>query len=1327
MQSITVADGLSQGFITALYQDRQGFIWIGTLDGLNRYDGYSVRRFTNQPFNPFSLSNSAYITHIQEDTEGLLWIGTSENIYVFDPATERFFNIGLQTDRLPKGGVMTITMDGAGTIFIHAPDANNPIGIFRMVVPRHFGQQLRHHQAPLNGVAVEPVPVPPDMSAPVNLMPCVADTLLLVRNWKGQAARWVSTHARFEPYDLVNIQTGSPADYSILWNKETGSVFRSRLPDGQQALTLPDAWREVVRLRDGNRVTFNGMDNVLYKMTTEEPIPSLLALNLRKDPLFTPFLRFSYPINAVLVDRGEVIWAGTGGRGVQKVNLRSLAFHHFLPEKSIYNLREMSDGRIWSGKFSPYALLNLSTGQLEPAFWASFFKDQQVYNLLNDSAGNIWFIQEGTKEGKPGSIVLWEKTGRQYREVASIPAYREMIAEQLMEDKQGNIWVAAHEGHLFRCRADDRSTASFDFSSTLADDKNLTSYAICEDSEGRIWIGTNRGLVEARNPGHEGGPTFDVYLHNPADTQSLNRSWVMCICADPADPNLLWVGTRGGGLNCLNKKTRHFTHFIEANGLADNVVYGIVPDDDGNLWCSTNRGLSRFTPRTGLFVNYLESDGLPNNEFNTGAYLRISDGRLLFGGVNGLTILVPDDIKRSTYLPPAVITGLRVRGSLLEPAREGSPLQFAPGFEQMLTLPFDQNNVTFEFAALDFANSSTNRFRYQMAGLDHNWIYSGTGHSANYASLPPGKYTFQVQAATADGDWNPQPATFVLVILPPWYRSWIAYLLYFLTAVGLAWWYIRFRERRLRVQHSIELEQQELGRLKELNVFKNRLFANITHEFRTPLTLILGLAERLRRDHQREDVPSHAKNIILQSNDLLDLVNQMLDLTKLDSNELILHEVQGNLSAFIRYQMESFQSLAKHKSVQLTVETELPDLMLDFDPQRFRQILANLLSNAIRHTPPGGVIVVRLCRPDEHHAALSVSDTGEGIAPDDLPYIFERFYQGRSSRHEQGTGGIGLALTRELAVLAGGEIRAESTPGQGATLTVTLPIRNEAPVLSGDSTVKKLRFEPTAVPQPSTETAHLPLLLLIEDNAVVADYLQLCLHGHYRLHLASNGEKGIQKAFDLIPDLVLSDVMMPLKDGFEVTNILKNDDRTSHIPIVLLTAKTQLDDRLEGRRRGANAYLTKPFNEEELLLVLANLLDIQRRWKIRYAAGPPPEPPAVELSVTSPDAFHPEDEFMKKIYGIFEKNYAEETFNLDQLCRLTGMSSSQLHRKLAALTGQPAIQMLRTYRLNKAHELLRTRPDLNVSEVCFMVGFKNSAHFSRLFSKMFGRPPSEVV
>ena len=1328
IQSLTVADGLSQGLITRIYQDRQGFIWIGTLDGLNRYDGYTIRRFNEDPLSPFSLTGSTYITDICEDREGLLWIGTDEALYVFDPATERFYNISRQISNLPTNKVVRIATDQDGDILIHMPGPTDPTGLYHLEVPPRFSVQLRYTSNPLTGLAAQKVTVPADAVTPFSLESCLGDTLFLLRDHVGKGFRYSKSTYHFKPIDIRILDS---AGTGIVWNGETGFFYRRKMEDGRDSLLDPMLFRSLFYLKDSSFITYSQQEEFLYKGRSDTPfrlwtVNESHPGNLSETGL-TPLMKLPLSVNVLEKDRSGVLWIGTGGHGLRKMKLRDLAFRNYLPEYSLYNLREMPDGKIWLGKYHSNFMFDLATGQREPAPWPKLFKTV-FYNVLQDRKENYWFVKVADTSTGTGSVYFWNKSyGNRFHEVAKIPYYKESIAEQILEDRHGNIWVAAHEGFLFKCSGEGRLLGTYNYSEVIRKgDPSLIANAFIEDHDGILWLGTSQGLVEITNYAANERPEFRLLQHDPNNANSLSWDRVMCLYQSPDMPRWIWIGTRGGGLNCYDKDTGLFKCYTQKDGLIDNVVYGILSDDEGNLWCSTNRGLSRFNPRNETFVNYYESDGLQANEFNTGAFVRNRQGQLIFGGINGLTVFDPHAVKMSELLHSVAVTSVKVRGNALLPAQKNSPLEFAPYFNQVLTLPFSDNNVTFEFAALDFANPSTNRYRYRMEGIDRDWIYSGTTHFANYASLPPGEYVFQVQAAIADGDWNPNSAKFRLVIQPPWYRHWLAYCLYLGVLAGLVWLYIHLREERIQEQHVLHMKERESDRLKELDTFKSRLFANITHEFRTPLTIILGLAERLRRSGKDEVTEKNATGIITQGNNLLDLVNQMLDLAKLETHSISLHPVQSNISAFIRTHARHFETLASHKNVRLTVETDKPDLTTDFDPQRFRQILNNLLSNAIRHTPGNGQVTLKFSH-GQGTMKIIVSDSGEGIMPEDMPHIFDRFYQGSGRHQSEGTGGLGLALTRELVLLAGGSIEVESAPESGASFTVTLPVTRNAPMATAESIAGYPAYTPAVFSAETDPNEERPLLLVIEDNPVIMDYLRDCLKRDYQLIFAENGKKGVELALEHIPDLIISDVMMPEMDGLQVTETLRNDEKTSHIPIVLLTAKTQADERLDGLRHGASVYLTKPFLEEELLLVLNNQLALQRTWQQRYATlpgnGKMEQQPNTAMQS---DAISREDAFMEKLYRIFEQHYADEAFHLEQLCRLVGMSSSQLHRKLGALTDQPAMQLLRTFRLHKARELLSARPDLQVSEIALMAGFSNAAHFSRLFSKTFGKPPSEA-
>lgn len=1322
MESLNVADGLSQGFVTHMIQDSKGFLWIGTFDGLNRYDGYTVRRFMPRPFGFRSLQSS-YITWLYEDRQGLIWVGTHQGAYVFDPLTEQFLNLSAPQNQLPANQVIHVTGDAQDNIFLQIPGDQDSAGLYKLRLPADFLQQIRSASTAPQGIDVARIGIRHGFRAILNLFDCVGDTMILACDGAGQLFRYSFADNEMRPFDARTLPESATVDHNIWYGKNESWFYRWRDAEGANQQLLTSELCKAFRLKDGSTGLwisnqgrfFQKKNNLPLKM----PIPS--RSSLPNDALgmweeFRFLFKIKSPNRSFLVDKSGIVWVGTGGNGVWKINLGQLAFTNLFEGESMSTLRELQDGRIWARDFAGRSLLlNPQTYALEPQPWAKLDMRGQLYDVISDRQGQYWLLQSAMMGYPHNTLWVVGKNGEKPFKFSEKLPFLDDVPERLFEDRDGNIWVASHRGHLFRCRPGEHTLQKFSYGHlSNAKANNLRATSIYQDLQGIIWVGTNQGLLRMENANTD-SPAFLLFRHDPQNATTLSSDWVTSICPDLADPRFLWLGTRGGGINRFDSRTYAASFISEAlGGLSNNVVYGILPDRHGNLWCSTNRGICCFDPQQNTFSSYQESDGLLNTEFNTNSFVRGRDGRLWFGGVNGLSVFAPEEIQSNHPAPEVAITGIRVCGA-----------ERLPDGEARLSLPFEENNVLFEFAVLHFGNPATNRFRHRLRGIDQQWVYDGTVHSANYAALPPGNYVLELEGATADSPWSQQTVVFRLTIRPPWYRSWAAWVAYLLATAGAVFGIIGYREKMFRLEHSAKSNQLESNRLKEFEVVKNQFFANLAHELRTPLTVILGLANRLQRADKKEEVGENARNIAEQGNTLLTLTNQILDLAKLESQQFSLSLSNGNIGQFVQHHSESLVPLAESKGLRLEVSHQNPLIWMDFDPAQMQKILNNLIANAIRHSSPGGTIRVKTAlEGDAHWFYLSVRDEGEGIPAADLPHIFDRFFQGSHASGRVGASGLGLTLVRDLVRLMGGELKVESTEGKGSLFAILLPIRNQAPRLQESGAVLPVQKQSAVTPTvPFSDT--LPVLLVLEDNEAVADFLRLCLQEHYQVEMASDGIEGMAKALELIPDLILTDVAMPGKDGFEVTSILKNDVRTSHIPIVMLTAKIEHRDRLEGNRRGANAYLTKPFEEQELLLVLHNLLHLQQQWRHRYAVFPAKQQILPETG-HSPEDLRLEDEFIQKLYAAFEENYAEESFNLDRLCRLLGVSSSQLDRKLKILTNQPPMQMLRQFRLEKARDLLRSQPGLSIKDVCFRTGFKSPSHFSRAFSEAFGVPPSAV-
>jgi signal transduction histidine kinase/DNA-binding response OmpR family regulator len=642
------------------------------------------------------------------------------------------------------------------------------------------------------------------------------------------------------------------------------------------------------------------------------------------------------------------------------------------------------------------------------------------------------------------------------------------------------------------------------------------------------------------------------------------------------------------------------------------------------------------------------------------------------------------------------------------------------------SFPHTADNITFQFGGIDLGNPEKLRYQFQLQGHGNTWSSASPSSEVNYGTLAPGSYTFRVRGRHPGGAWS-EAGEYPFTIRPPWWNTLWARLAYFSLAVGLFYRLRRIELKRQQLTFSLRLEQVEAERLKELDMVKSRLYTNITHEFRTPLTVILGMADQME-SKPADPVKDRVRMIRRNGRHLLSLVNQMLDLAKIESHQMNLHLIQGDLAAYLGYVAESFRSLADQKDIRIRVIRPEAGVTMDFDEGKMLQVLSNLLSNAIKFTPPGGEVTVTIGQ-ERGELIVEVADTGVGIHPDQLPFIFNKFYQADNSHTRQGEGtGIGLTLTKELVGLMGGHIGVESRPGQGTVFTVRVPIRHTAdvrPIAWGplDEPHAGHVAEDASAPGESASVTDMagerPLVLVIEDNMDVMTYLVSCLGEAFQVVKAMDGITGIGKALEIVPDLVITDVMMPGKDGFEVCDTLKRDMRTSHVPVIILTAKASMEDRIAGLARGADVYLAKPFHPEELLIHIGNLIALRKRLQERYQhldATPPASASADEQV---------EDAFLLRLRELIEAELDNADLSIEDICKRMAMSRMQLHRKIKALTDRSTSIYIRSIRLAHGRRLLAAG-ELNVSQTAYAVGFEDPNYFSRVFQEEFGILPSDV-
>ena len=869
-----------------------------------------------------------------------------------------------------------------------------------------------------------------------------------------------------------------------------------------------------------------------------------------------------------------------------------------------------------------------------------------------------------------------------------------------------------------------------------------TGNEIYKSKDGTIWIATTKGLYKIDQ---KRGTFEKLGLANGFSNQQ-----VMCI--HEAEDGKLWLGTFGGGINIYDPKSGKVKIIDKSKGLSNNIVIGILADDEGDRWAATYHGINVLSKKGQVLTHIYEKDGLSNNECNRHSYFKASDGKLFFGTIKGLNLLDPEKLKKELLKSETFqvyLTGISYFDSELK-----QDVELKQSHEQLkrITLPASKRYIELNFASSSYINADKNTFIYKIEreteetdGDDYEgWTNIGANSNLTLKDLPVGEYNILVQGINHNGQKAKAPISIPVEVEEYFYKTWWFYLLCAFPFVlfGIIWFRrINSENRRLEeeVKKRTKKIEEQAEELRELDELKSRFFTNISHEFRTPLTVISGMITQIR-DNPGQWLNKGLDLIHRNSTQLLSLINQILDLRKLESGAFTANLSQGDIIQYLKYVSESFISIAKNKGIKIHFLSSVAELNMDYDPEKILHIVSNLLSNAIKYSNSGDDIYIQLdCfkSAETELLQLQVKDTGQGISAEALPYIFDRFYQVEdlASQKPQGTG-IGLALTKELVVLLNGSIEVESTKGEGTTFILKFPVTrnavlNETPIepsvkemIRSEGKITAAENKPKALetaPDPNTNSikksndeTDLPVLLIVEDNQDVQQYLIACLENDYQLLVANNGQEGIDQALEDVPDLIVSDVMMPVKDGFELCETLKNDERTSHIPIILLTAKADFDSKISGLEKGADAYLPKPFEPKELLVRLNKLLELRKKLQAHYRSINHAEPPQ-----------NSEDAFILKVRSAIEENLDDEDFGILQLCKAVGLGRAQLHKKIKALTDYTPAIFIRTIRLQKAKFLLETS-DLNVSEVAYEVGFKDPAYFSRVFTEEFGHPPKQT-
>jgi len=1304
IHTYTTNDGLSQVSINDIVQDEQGFLWIATQSGLNRFDGTNFHTFEAGDYGKNSCGN--YINVLLAEKNNI-WMGTrASGLCCYNQTKHSFYNISALNNFTIEDMAMDslhhlyVTVENKGVAVITITDDQYQVDFINYFKNKNItATALYLSRSKILWVGTKEGRLfygKPNHSGKILFNEfdfSGKPEKIFVINSNNPGQLWVGTQNNLYRINLISNkqhkvtfanQEISSVVYEIKWK---GDILW--IGTGTGLLEYDTKHKQLLNRYLHSRQDLTTLSNdVIYSVLTDNNqqiwVGTGKYLNLfYKDDIFKKIKNFkkqkgSLNSNVIfsILKSGNDLWIGTSGGGINLLRKGESSFFtkksHHLPSDICFSLIKHKNA-IWAGTKEGLVIINNQNQDT---------RSMKVKTVLHD---------DNDKNSLSCNFI-----------------------RNIYKDNNNTIWLCTSGGGLERFTGD-LSTNSFRFthykhnpfnSNTIASDR--VNYIIQTDSN-QYWIATDKGLSIMKYNDNK-PESIEFTRLKIADTVLLSKEVIYTLLKD--NDGEIWIGTTGGLYSFYNRKLNYYN---QQNGLPDNVIYAILEDLKGDIWVSTNKGLSRFNKKTKTFTNYHKPEGLSSEEYDLHAKFIDTNGILYFGGINGITFFNPEKLIDKKTNSKLYINNLQ----FVNPENNTVQTLYIKN-NQPVSLKQKQFPVTINFSNINLKYFKNTIFAYRLLPGNPRWNILKEKRFIQLLNLSPGDYTLEIsEAPKGIFTKNNNLIRIPLTVKPLWWQSQWAYTGYMLIFLILLYFYLHFSLKRKMVK-------QENLRLIELDNLKSRLYANITHEFRTPLTVIKGITAELTEEAEKNGKKQFNNKLAMierNSNKLLHLVKQMLDMSKVEEGKMKPHLIQDNIVGYLQYILESFQSMADGKNIQLVFYHETDKIIMDFDRDKMLVIVSNLLSNAIKFTPSGGKVIFHVKRQTTSHSdvlIMKVQDSGIGIKTEHLQHIFNRFYQVDNSSTRKGEGtGIGLALTKELVELLDGSINVKSIAGELTEFCVTIPITNKAvkepskPVFITSSSNNKTIENNTK----SHNNKNLPLALVIEDNSDVAQYIISSIGSKYRIKWSPDGGTGIEAAINIIPDIIISDVMMPVKDGFEVCKTLKQNERTSHIPIILLTAKATDNDRIEGLSHGADAYLTKPFNKQELFIRLEQLIKIRKKLQEKYGK--------TDVNIIQKNKLTLEERFLKKAIEFIKNHIDNPKLNAELLATQLGMSESQLYRKLKALGRKSTALFIRSIRLSVAKEMLETT-NCNVSEAAYGCGFNDPAWFSRAFKKEYGISPGSL-
>ncbi|EKF55636.1 histidine kinase [Galbibacter marinus] len=1355
IQFVSIMEDLPKVGVYSINQDDYGFMWLATNGaGLYRYDGLEYNSYRHRLNDSTSL-NSSMVFSTYLDSKHRLWVGTEQGLNLYDRNKDLFHRISNTTfgdgptDNL---SVRTIIEGVQGNLFIGTFGR----GMYKMDPSTFKASKVRFQG---------------DQQTPLTVYVLQIDS-------KGQM------------YAATN-------QGLLFYNPDKNELEYAVFAEGERINYATQTLEIDVKDNIWTGTSTAGMFKISYVDNSE--IRKVQGLGVSNYPFFA----------LELIGRGEIL-CGTENDGLYHLNEKGEVLHHYvtsnkdeksLLSNSIWSLHYDRDMKIWLGyynkgvaiydevydKFKGYESLYNNTNSLHAASVASIDQDQEgnlwvamdgggidiinkktgTYTHINkedqghysgldddyilsvyiDSKGNVWagswdhglyFLKKGTKHFINYTV---ENTsgGLMSNTIVSIA-----------EDSEGTMWFGSFHNGLHSYDSKNKTFINHDSAPFLEHGiQGLDVWKVLVDSQDQIWLGTTYGLYRVKRL-----PSGDFEIESKFDALAKQYNNVTTanhiLSLHESEDGKIWIGTKGAGMAVYDSKSDAITWFNKLTGFHLENVCSIIESDQNHIWAAGNSGIVKLDPETGEFSNFDQSDGLLSNDYNMNAVFDDGQGNLYFGGYEGMDFFNPNTIKFNQQETLLYLSDLKIFNKKVLPTHQNSPLSKVIAQTDSITFTSEQSVFTLEYSGINYTRPEKNEYAYYLSGYENTWNYVGNVRSATYTNLDPGRYVFMLKSSNNDGHWNREPLKFYIEVLPPWWKTNWALAGYLVLLLGSVLVLNKMTQKRIRKKQLEKYEEDKRIQEQQLNEKKFQFFTNISHEFRTPLTLIMNpIQDILQNDNLNLPPRLREKHGIIHKNTerLHRLVNELLDFRKLELNKVRLHAKELNMVHLIEYVIGHYKEEALDKNIDLSFDKDEDLIKMWGDDNLLEKVLFNVISNAFKATPQGGAINVWVCSNEQMISfplvgvefespavEIVISDTGIGLEKEQMAHMFERFYQVENLNHSYyGGTGIGLEVVKSFVELHKGKIEVESQLGKGTSFKIILPLGKNhlsASELSNSSENSHEEIQSVALKMPAVEhefkqnqdikvESGTYTLLLVEDNVELREYLEQAFKAQYKVLVANNGAEGIKIAKDILPDVIITDVVMPKMNGFDFCKEIKTDMRTSHIPVLMLTAKAKIEDRIEGIEIGADAYMVKPFDIRLLKLRLSQLISSRQLIFNKYFS-------AISDIGENSNTTSLDKEFIQKALDYITTNIEDPNIGVESLASHLNLSRSQVYRKIKALTNQTANEFIRNIRLHKAKAMLSSGK-VTISEVSYAVGFSSSSYFTKCFKAQFGIVPTQLL